>query len=136
MATLCGEPVDRPPVSFYELNGLDEKTDDDDPFNIYTHPSWKPLLDLTREKTDRIVMRSVPMKGSPPDPWEEFTTTETWIEHGSLYKRRTIRLGGKTLTEVTRRDPDVNTIWQIEPLFKGPQDVEAFSYSAGACLWR
>lgn len=32
MATLRGDPVDRPPVSFYELNGLDENPDDPDPF--------------------------------------------------------------------------------------------------------
>ena len=40
--TLEGRPVDRPPVCFYELNGLDERPEDDDPFNIYTHPSWAP----------------------------------------------------------------------------------------------
>ncbi len=45
MATLHGEAVDRPAVSFYELNGLDENTGDGDPYNIYTHPSWKPLLE-------------------------------------------------------------------------------------------
>jgi hypothetical protein len=126
MATLRGEPVDRPPVSFYELNGLDEKTGDSDPYNIYNHPSWKPLLDLAREKTDRIVMRGVPFLGAPPDPWDEITTTETWSDGGSLYRKRTIRFGKRALTEVTRRDPDVNTIWQIEPLFKGPEDVETF----------
>ena len=47
MATLRGEPVDRPAVCFYELNGLDEAPEDDDPFNIYTHPSWAPLIELT-----------------------------------------------------------------------------------------
>ncbi|MBW8016687.1 MAG: hypothetical protein FVQ82_10905 [Planctomycetes bacterium] len=60
MATLRGEPVDRPAVSFYELNGLDEDYNDPDPFNIYNDPSWKPLIDLTKDHTDRIVMRSVP----------------------------------------------------------------------------
>jgi len=39
MATLRGGQVDRPPVSFYELNGLDENPGDNDPFNIYSHPS-------------------------------------------------------------------------------------------------
>jgi len=36
MATLRGEAVDRPPVSFYELNGLDEDPGNKDPFNITT----------------------------------------------------------------------------------------------------
>ena len=126
MATLRGETVDRPAVSFYEINGLDEKVEGDDPYNIYTHPSWKPLLDLAREKTDRIVMRGVPFIGAPADPWQKFTTVETWIDQGSLYRKRTIRLGQKVLVEVTRQDPNVNTIWQIEPLFRSPQDVLAF----------
>ncbi len=34
MATLRGDPVDRPAVSFYEINGLDENPDNPDPFNI------------------------------------------------------------------------------------------------------
>jgi hypothetical protein len=126
MATLRGEAVDRPPVCFYELNGLDEWKDWDDPYNIYTHPSWKPLIDLAREKTDRIVMRGAPFTGAPPNPWDELTVIQTWTSNGSLYKKRTIQAGGRELEEVTRRDPDVNTIWQISPLFKDAGDVEAF----------
>ncbi len=126
MATLHGEPVDRPAVSFYEINGLDEQPGDPDPYNIYTHPSWKPLIDLAREKTDRIVMRNVPFLDTPPDPWAEITKIETWVDGGSLYRKRTLRFGKRELREITRRDPDVNTVWQIEPLFKGPADAELF----------
>ena len=68
MATLEGRPVDRPPVNFYEINGLDEDPADADPFNIYSDPSWKPLLDLAREKTDRIVMRPVRFRNPRPEP--------------------------------------------------------------------
>jgi len=50
MATLQGEAVDRPAVCFYEINGLDEKPDNPDPYNIYSDPSWKPLLDLARDR--------------------------------------------------------------------------------------
>lgn len=63
MATLRGETVDRPAVSFYELNGLDEDPDDADPYNIYNDPSCAPLLSLTREHTDRIVMRGLRLTG-------------------------------------------------------------------------
>jgi hypothetical protein len=58
LATLRGEPVDRPAFNFYEINGL-ESTSPGDPFNIYSDSSWKPLLDLAAEKTDRIVMRGM-----------------------------------------------------------------------------
>jgi hypothetical protein len=50
MATLRGEAIDRPPVSFYEINGT-EDTENSDPFNIYSHPSWRPLIELARDKT-------------------------------------------------------------------------------------
>ena len=127
MATLRGEPVDRPPVCFYELNGLDENIDDQDPFNIYNHPSWAPLIELTREKTDRIVMRSIPLKDAPLSPIDDCTTIESWLdENGRRFIRRTIRYGSQTLTEVTRRDPDVNTVWVVEHLLKNVQDVESY----------
>ena len=75
MATLAGRPVDRPAVCFYELNALDQDPIDKDPYNIYSHPSWKPLLDLTRDKTDRIVMRKLPME--IPLPGEISTCVNT-----------------------------------------------------------
>jgi hypothetical protein len=132
MATLAGRAVDRPAVCFYEINGLDEKedladpSDLADPFNIYSHPSWAPLIELAREKSDRIVMRPV---GFPmaPDPVEERTRVQVWYaENGSRYERREIPCGGRVLTSVTRRDPDINTIWQVEHLFKDAEDVRAF----------
>lgn len=125
MATLTGRPVDRPPVCFYELNGLDERPEDDDPFNIYTHPSWAPLIELTRERTDRIVMRAVPFRGAS-DPVAELTQTETWFENGSRYARQSVRCGSRSLTATTRRDPDVNTLWQIEHLLKDADDLLAY----------
>lgn len=127
MATLQGKPVDRPAVCFYEINGLDENPQDPDPFNIYTHPSWWPLIKLARERSDRIVMRSVPFPNpTGPDPLEERVTRAVWFEDGSRYERLSVRCDSRTLTGVTRRDPDVNTIWQVEHLLKEPADLEAF----------
>ena len=59
--TLRGEVVDRPPVSFYEINGYDELKDPDNPFSIYTDPSWQRVLKLARDRTDRIVRLTVPI---------------------------------------------------------------------------
>ncbi|MDD4872819.1 MAG: uroporphyrinogen decarboxylase family protein [Kiritimatiellae bacterium] len=126
MATLRGEPVDRPPVSFYELNGLDENPDDPDPFNIYTHPSWLPLIELAREKTDRIVMRGATFKGVLPDPAESLTTIETSVKNGSQFTTKTIKIGAKTLRSRTRRDADVNTVWTEEHLLKDVDDLRLF----------
>lgn len=126
MATLKGEPVDRPPVSFYELNGLDENPANDDPFNIYSHPSWRPLIELTARKTDRIVMRGVPFRDMPPDPVAELTTFETYYKNGSRFTLQTIRADKRLLTSRTRQDPDVNTVWALEHLLKDTDDLCAW----------
>ena len=126
LATLRGLPVDRPPVCFYEINGYDEHPDDQDPFNIFSHPSWQPLIDLAREKTDRIVMRGVAFKEIAPDPIGHIATDQTTIKNGSRCIRRTVHAGRRILTMETRQDPDINTIWTTEPLLKDLDDLDAF----------
>ena len=91
MRTLRGEAVDRPPVCFYEINGLDERPDDPDPFNIYADPSWGPLIDLAREKTDRIVMRGVAFDGVLPDPVGDLAETESFERDGSRFRVQRVR---------------------------------------------
>lgn len=125
-ATLNGASVDRPAVSFYEINGLDEHPEDLQPTNIYTHPSWQPVIDLARDHTDRIVMRSVPWQTSAPDPLDEITQVETWQENDSYYVRTTIHAGQRNLTSLTRRDADINTCWQVEHLLKDEADLRAY----------
>jgi hypothetical protein len=124
--TLAGKPVDRPPVSFYELDGYSQDPDNDDPFNIYSDPSWKPLLDLAREKTDAIYRHGAPWKNAPEDPLAELTTTETEEKDGSLYTTQTIKAGSRTLVKRTRRDPDVDTVWHLEHLLKDVEDLKAY----------
>ncbi|HBC88802.1 MAG TPA: hypothetical protein DCZ94_17810 [Lentisphaeria bacterium] len=126
MATLNGAPVDRPPVSFYELNGVDENPNDKDPFNIYSHPSWKPLIDLTMEKTDRIVRRHPQIKDSTPNPIDNLTKRETYYKDGSRYVETSIKAGKRTLKSLTRHDPDVNTTWTLEHLIKDIDDLKAY----------
>jgi hypothetical protein len=128
MATLQGKPVDRPAVSFYELNGLDHNPPhDSDPFNIYSHSSWRPLLELAREKTDHIVVRGAAFKDILPDPLNYLAKDEIWLdEKGSRLTRRTIVAGNRTLTMRTRRDPDIDTVWTTEHLLKDVDDIDAF----------
>jgi len=126
LATLQGKPVDRPAVCFYELNGLDENPANPDPFNIFSHPSWKPLLELTREKTDRIVMRGVAFKEIAPDPIGHLAKDETWIKDHTRFVRRTVMAGKRALTMQTRQDAAINTIWTTEHLLKNVEDLEAF----------
>ena len=67
MATLRGESVDRPPVSFYEIGGFQIDPSDPDPYNIYNAPDWQPLLKLAAEHTDLLRMMS-PVRARSFDP--------------------------------------------------------------------
>lgn len=132
MATLRGDPVDRPPVNFYEINGA-EDVSEADPFNIYSDPSWQPLLELAREKTDRIVMHNLPFKRSAgivgdwqPLPELEGSTRRTYDERGSELIAGVISAGGRLLTQRTRRDRDINTVWTVEHLLKDADDLRAW----------
>jgi len=125
-ATLRGEPVDRPAVNFYEIGGFAVDPADRDPFNIYSDPSWAPLLELAEAQTDLIRMRSPGLRPAPDNPRDEFFTTETWLEGGSRFTRTTLRAGGRTMTALARRDPEVSTVWQVEHLLKDLDDLKAY----------
>ena len=126
MATLRGESVDRPAVCFYEIDGFTQNPDDSDPFNIYSDPSWRRLLDLATDYSDRIVLRGVATKSVDPDPLEGIAELKTYERDGSRYFERTISVGEKTLRSSTRRDRGVNTTWHTEHLLKSVEDVETF----------
>jgi len=136
MATLEGRAVDRPAVSFYEVGGLTMDPSDPDPFNIYREPSWQPLLALAEERTDLIRMRS-PVRAQSHQAWDspstpsqgrrsDFFTTESHLDHGCRMTRTTLKIAGRVMTSLTRRDRDVDTIWTTEHLLKCPEDVEAY----------
>ena len=130
MATLRGQPVDRPAVNFYEVGGFEVDPRDPDPFNIYNDPSWEPLLALAEEKTD-ITWFGTPGIRRPGDP-AEVTVSEG--EGGSRVTRTAIRAGKRTLTSVTRRDRGVNTIWTLEHLLKDADDLRAYLQIPDDCL--
>jgi len=130
MATLRGEPVDRPAVNFYEVGGFDVDPSDPDEFNVYNDPSWQPLLELAEQKSDLIRMRS-PIKSRSHEvdadsPRGEFFKTEEYCEGGCLYRRVTLTIAGRTMTSLTRRSPEVDTVWTIEHLLKNTDDLKAY----------
>lgn len=133
MATLDGQPVDRPALSFYEIGGLTMDPSDSDPFNIYRDLSWQPLLELAEEHTDLIRMRS-PVRAQSHQAWgpaentatSEFFKTEQYLEDGRQMTRTTLTVGGRTMTSLTRRDRDVDTVWTVEHLLKSSEDVKAY----------
>jgi hypothetical protein len=131
MATLRGEPVDRPAVNFYEVGGFAVDPSDPDEFNVYSDPSWQPLLQLAEEQSDLIRMRS-PVKSRSHDPAnadgprDEFFRTEKFLADGCSYKRVTLKIAGRTMTSLTRRGPYLDTIWTLEHLLKCTDDLKAY----------
>ncbi|MEI6420766.1 MAG: uroporphyrinogen decarboxylase family protein [Lentisphaerota bacterium] len=125
MASIRGQDVDRPPVCFYEITGYDENPSDNDPFNIYSDPSWEPVIALAKEKTDRIVRRNASFKHEGENR-KTHTDIKSRMENGSLYEVHTINAGNRILTSQTRHDPDVNTVWTIEHLLKDVEDLKAW----------
>jgi uroporphyrinogen-III decarboxylase len=134
MATLRGEAVDRPPVSFYEIGGFLVNPDDPDEYNIYNSLSWRPLLDLAENHTDILRMAS-PVRAQSHLSWhgssnadirKQFVAEKVWEEKNSRYKRLIYKTGNQELTSITRRDREVDTEWVIEPLLKNVFDVNTF----------
>lgn len=126
MATLRGQPVDRPPVNFYEIGGWPVDPADPDPFNIYTDPSWRPLLGLAEEKTDLVRMVSPKVKPAEEGLRREFFQVQEHVEGGSRFWRTTLKVGGRTLVSRARQDPDLATVWTLEHLLKDVDDLKAY----------
>jgi hypothetical protein len=137
MATLRGEPVDRPAVNFYEIGGFKIDPSDPDEFNVYNDPSWQPLLQLAEEQTDLIRMRSpvrsrsheVDIPPCQPDAGnilDEFYSVDEYVEDGYRFKRITLKIGGRNMTSLTRRSSKVDTLWTVEHLLKNLEDLKAF----------
>jgi hypothetical protein len=133
MATLRGQPVDRPAVSFYEIGGFKIDPGDSDPYNIYNAPDWEPLLRLAEERTDLIRMMS-PVRARSIDPtgsasssvWHEFFREETVEQNNWRITTTTVTVAGRTMTQRTKRERDEDTVWTTEPLLKDATDVEAY----------
>lgn len=126
MATLRGEPVDRPAVSFYEIGGFSPNPDDPNEFNIYNDPSWRPLLQLAEEKTDVMRMCGPAVTNAPNNCRSEYFTTDQYVENGSLFTRTTLKVAGRIMTSIARRDPAVDTTWSLEHLLKDVDDLKAY----------
>jgi hypothetical protein len=135
MATLRGEPVDRPAVSFYEVGGFHVDPSDPDQFNIYSDPSWQPLLRLAEEQTDLIRMRSparsrshelISGKSCGDNRHDRFFKIEEYVKNGCRFTATALKIGGRNMTMLTRRSPDIDTVWTVEHLLKGPDDLRAY----------
>ncbi len=116
LRTLRREPVDRVPVSTYELL----------PFGAEpwyeSQPSYQNLLTYISEKTDILYLWDQPSQNKIP--WNE--KIEEWTEGKSTFQRYTLYTPNHEMNRLTRRDTDLNTTWTMEPIFKSFEDLEAY----------
>jgi hypothetical protein len=134
MATLKGEVVDRPAVSFYGIGGYLIDPNNTDDYNIYNSHSWQPLLNLAENHTDIIRMIS-PVRAQSHLSWDgnsnagirkQFVKEKVWEENNSRFNRLTYKIGKRELTSLTRRDTNLDTVWTIEYLLKSSDDAKLF----------
>lgn len=126
MATLRGEPVDRPAVCFYELDGYAQDETNPEVFNIFQDPSWKMLLDLVREKSDRIVTYHIPFVRPVSELDKRTKRTTYYDERGRIHEETEIHLDSCVLHKHTCREQDIDTLWILEDLIKDEEELEAW----------
>jgi hypothetical protein len=56
----------------------------------------------------------------------EFFRTEKYVEDGHRFNRTILKIAGRTMTSLTRRSPDVDTTWMVEPLLENTDDLKAY----------
>lgn len=129
MRTIAGLSVDRPAVSFYEINGLTQRCDDSDRFNIFHDPSWKPLIQLAQEKTDRLVMTAAlaSRDGRLLDLLPPAIVEQRCEEKDDRrYYHTRVQAAGQELRSTYMVEADVNTSWCLDHLIKDVDDLRAW----------
>lgn len=127
MKTLRGEKVDRPPVSFYELDYAAPSKGKPDPYNIYDDPSWTPLLQMVHDKVDRIYNVAANACADNKNGTDAMFNTE--LEDDGTERRWTTTVttpSGRVLRSRSYRHIDTNTVWKTEHLLKDVEDFEAY----------
>ena len=131
--------MDRPAVNFYEIGGPQFDPRNPDRFNIYNDPSWRALIDLALAESDLLPLIAPRKRPTPRNPRQQYFKTEQFEQNGSRFTRTTLSVAGRTMTALTRRDPNLATTWQLQHLLKDVDDLraylqlpdEVFEYDAG-----
>lgn len=115
LACLRREPTDRVPVSCYELCGYDEDA-------WYNHtPSYRPLMDQIRAKSDCILMYAPPFRYD-----SEIVTHSTHREDSYTVDHVTWHTPQGPFTMVTKQSDTVMTLWRVEHFLKDAADIRRF----------
>jgi len=110
------EPVDRVPVSTYELVGWNPDAWENN------EPSYKELMDVIREKTDCLYMVGPGWRS----PGSGITESKHWQEGSSRWTETVYHTPKGDLTIRTRQDAGVKTVWTLKHLLETIDDIEKY----------
>ncbi len=110
------EPVDRVPISTYELNGWNEDAWENN------ESSYKRLMDAIREYTDCIYMLNPGIKDFPRAERE----VVEWTEGTSHYTKRIYKTKWGDLTSLHREDEGLHTTWTLKHLLEDISDIDKY----------
>ena len=114
--TIKRKPTDRMPITIYELCGYDY----DAWYN--NEPSYKKLMDIIRRDCDCLLMCDgtyihKTFEGDEITEWREgFSAFKTTVRHTHL----------GDITERTRIDDNIHTLWRTEHFLKEIEDVDKY----------
>lgn len=117
IATLRRQPVDRVPISTYELTAFG-------PWAwAASEPSYIPLLRDISARTEALPLWSPYI---PPAPDEVPPQRVSWQEADFTLTRETVHTPKGELTSVTKFTPNVKTVWTVEHLCKSEEDIARY----------
>lgn len=113
---LRGDRPDRVPVTIYEHSPFSDNWTN-------REPSYAPLIELERVYGDSFVSAPIDVPVLLGDPNVSRGAEETHSD-GTVVRTTEIETAKGPLRTVTRRDPEMMTYWQIEPLIKSDEDID------------
>ncbi len=116
LKTLRREPVDRVPVSTYELLPFGA-----DPW-YESQPSYQELLEYIATHTDILYM----WEGNAKNKFQWDEKQKTWSEGYRNFQQDIIHTPNGDLSCTTRRDEGLHTVWTVEHIFKSLDDAETY----------
>lgn len=121
LAALKGQPVDRTPVSLYEIDGFGTRYSPD-------HPSYSRIREYVRENLDNMVMETPVVPGPLGFLYTggDYDRVATRVHHEGPDEITvtTIETPLGPLTTTSRLNADTYTVWTTEHLVKNFDDVD------------
>ena len=111
------KPVDRVPVSTYELVGWNSNSWEN------KEPSYKRLMDIIRKHTDCVYMMNPEFKQSSTPPSTEIKAWDSGEKHFEKVVHHTPK---GDLEAVYRNDKGIYTTWTLEHFLKDVEDIDKY----------